>query len=243
MNALERLGGETWFRLGDSDMATHLWRTQALAACGDLQSVTARLARQMGIGCQIYPMSNDPVRTAVFSDEGVLPFQHYFVRRQCEPAVNGFQFEGIETAQSNSEVQALLQAETLSAVVICPSNPFVSIDPILQIQGQWQSISANAAPVIAVSPIVAGLAIKGPAAKMMQELNMPVTALGVAQHYAEQYPGLLDIFVIDSSDAALAPAIRDTGLEVAVRPTIMRSREDKQALARSVLQLAGYATQ
>jgi LPPG:FO 2-phospho-L-lactate transferase len=237
MGALERLGGETWFRLGDQDLATHLWRTAQLAAGATLTGVTTALARQLGVTTPVLPMSDDPVQTLVQSDEGDLPFQSYFVRRRCEPAVKGFKFEGIEAARPNPAVMRLLEDRDLKLVVLCPSNPFVSLDPVLQLPGLWRALRTSAATVVAVSPIVGGLAIKGPAAKIMQELGLPVSALGVAEHYQRHYPGLLDCFVIDHADGTLEQAIRDTGMEVAVAQTMMREREDKRSLARSVLQL------
>jgi LPPG:FO 2-phospho-L-lactate transferase len=136
-------------------------------------------------------------------------------------------------------VMGLLQGDSLTAIVVCPSNPFVSIDPVLQIPGLWPALSDHPAPLVLVSPIVAGRAIKGPAAKMMAELGVPVTALEVARHYCDRYPGLLDYFVIDESDATLAAGIASLGVEVAVGPTVMNSREDKQRLARFVLDLVG----
>lgn len=241
MGALEQLGGETWFRLGDRDLATHLWRTQALAnGAGFLQMVDV-LARRLGIDCNIHPMSENPVRTMLGTDEGDLSFQHYFVRRQCEPAVSAICFEGIESAQPNPMVMQLLASNTPDAIIICPSNPFVSVDPILQIPGMWQALRDCSAPVIAVSPIVAGMALKGPAAKMMQELKLPVSALAVAKYYSERYPGLLSGFVIDNSDASLQGEIGVLGMNVTVTNTIMRSREEKQQLAQTVLRTAGLA--
>ncbi|MCB1705425.1 MAG: 2-phospho-L-lactate transferase [Halioglobus sp.] len=239
MDALARLGGDTWFRLGDQDLATHLRRTALLAQGDNLLQVTDLLARQLGIASHIHPMCDSAVRTTVHCEDRDLPFQHYFVKEQCAPAVTGFSFAGIADACPNERVMALLDSGAVSAVIVCPSNPFVSIDPILQVPGLWQALRDAPVPVILVSPIVAGLALKGPAAKMMAELAVPVTARGVAQHYCEQYPGLLDCFVIDDSDATLASDIAALGVEVAVTPTIMKSREDKQQLARSVLALAG----
>ena len=166
-----------------------------------------------------------------------MPFQHYFVREQCEPAVTGFSFEGISAARPNRKVMRLLHDNTFSRVVVCPSNPFVSVDPILHIPGLWLALRDNPAPVVLVSPIVAGRALKGPAAKMMEELGVPVTALGVAQHYCARYPGLLDYFVIDESDATLAAEIGELGVEVAMTSTVMKTRDDKQRLARFVLEL------
>jgi len=237
MEALQRLGGETWFRLGDKDMATHLWRTRQLAAGKSLLELTDRLARQLGVLSHVHPMAEDPVRTTVHSGEQQMPFQHYFVREQCEPAVTGFSFEGISAARPNRKVMRLLHDNAFSSVIVCPSNPFVSVDPILHIPGLWLALRDNPAPVVLVSPIVAGRALKGPAAKMMAELGVPVTALGVAQHYCARYPGLLDYFVIDESDATLAADIGELGVEVAMTSTVMKSREDKQRLARFVLQL------
>jgi LPPG:FO 2-phospho-L-lactate transferase len=231
MAALEDLGGATWFRLGDRDLATHLWRSQALADGDSLSAVTDALRRRLGISCRILPMSDDAVRTIVHSAEGDLPFQHYFVRRRCEPAVSGFSFAGLEQARPAPEVIAWLGAPDLQAIVICPSNPFVSVDPILKVPGLTAAIAASPARVVAVSPIVGGLALKGPAAKMMAELGLPVTAQAVAEHYQ----GLIDTFVLDDSDAALAAGIEQLGVEVLITPTIMRERRDKQQLARRVL--------
>lgn len=240
MAALEDIGGETWFRLGDRDMATHLWRTRQLAAGGRLAAVTADLAARLGIATKVYPVSDDPISTIVHTTLGDLPFQHYFVREQCEPVVSGFSFEGISAAHPNREVMHGLQRDAYGGIVICPSNPFVSIDPILQVPGLWMAVRNSPAPVVLVSPIVAGQAIKGPAAKMMAELGADASALEVARHYCSRYPGLIDCFVIDESDAKLAGPIGELGLEVAVMSTIMKSREDKQALAGHCLQLAGY---
>jgi LPPG:FO 2-phospho-L-lactate transferase len=239
MEGLEALDGDTWFRLGDKDLATHLWRTQALAEGRGLADVVDSLALSMGIENKIYPMSEDAVRTIVCTEEGELPFQHYFVRLQCQPAVTGFRFEGIGEAQPNQALLNQLAARPPAAIVLCPSNPFVSIDPILQVPGMDSALADCGAPIIAVSPIVAGMAIKGPAAKMMAELQLPVGAVAVAQHYCDRYPGLLSSFVIDDSDAILAPEIRSLGLDVTVTNTIMNSRSDKQRLAQFILDMAG----
>ena len=239
MESLEQLGGETWFRLGDRDLATHLWRTQALAQGRGFAEVVDSLAVAMGIENKVYPMSEDPVRTTVCTAEGNLAFQHYFVRLQCEPKVTGFRFEGIESARPNPALLRQLAQRSPDAIIICPSNPFVSIDPILLVPGMSHALAACNSPIIAVCPIVAGMAIKGPAAKMMAELQLPVDAAAVARHYCEHYPGLLSGFVIDESDAILAPQIRTLGLDVAVTNTIMKSRTDKQRLAQFVLNMAG----
>ncbi len=239
MAALEELGGETWFRLGDRDMATHLWRTLELAAGRGLAEVTGELAARLGVTCQIHPMTEDRVRTRVQVADGNLPFQEYFVRHQCEPQVTGFQFDGISAARPDRQLMSLLQGGDVSRVVICPSNPYVSIDPILQVPGLWLALRDISAPVILVSPIVGGKALKGPAAKMMAELGVPVTVQGVAEHYSARYPDLLDYFVIDDADATLADSIGELGMQVAVTGTIMNSLEQKQQLARFVMSLGG----
>ncbi|QIB64494.1 2-phospho-L-lactate transferase [Kineobactrum salinum] len=234
--ALESLSADTWFRLGDRDLATHLWRTGQLAAGCSLSTLTAELARRLGVTARLYPMSDDRVSTVVHSDEGDLPFQHYFVRRQCQPRVGGFSFAGLAEARLQADIVALCRQQAVSGVIICPSNPFVSVAPILQLDGCWQLLRELRGPVLAVCPIVGGRAIKGPAAKMMAELALPVTALGVAEYYARHYPGLVDIFVIDHSDATLAADIQMLGMEVRVTATVMQTRADKQALAQDCLQ-------
>jgi LPPG:FO 2-phospho-L-lactate transferase len=239
MDALERLRGDTWFRLGDNDLATHLWRTAQIEEGASLLQITDTLARQLGIHSHIHPMCEERVSTIVHSEGRNLPFQHYFVREQCKPPVTGFSFEGIAQASPNPNVMALLADEAFSAIVVCPSNPFVSVDPILQIPQMWTTLRDSAARLVLVSPIVGGIALKGPAAKMMSELGVPVTALGVAQHYCDLYPDLLDCFVIDESDATLAPDIASLGVEVVIAPTIMNNLGDKQRLAQCVLGLVG----
>ncbi|MCZ6830768.1 MAG: 2-phospho-L-lactate transferase [Gammaproteobacteria bacterium] len=235
--ALETLGGETWFRLGDRDLATHIQRSQLLAEGHTLSQVTRRLCQQLGVQYPLWPMSDDEVSTVVHTGEGALPFQHYFVRRQCEPAVTGFEFAGIDAARPQPDFMAQLASSDLSGVIICPSNPFVSVDPILGLPGVRQALRECKAPVIAVSPIVAGMAIKGPAAKMMAELGVPVTALAVAQHYQ----GVIDCFVVDESDAKLAASIEQLGMTVAVSSTIMKTLAEREALASAIIELAESA--
>jgi LPPG:FO 2-phospho-L-lactate transferase len=234
MDALAGLGGETWFRLGDLDFATHLQRGALLRGGASLSAATRALCRHFGIEYAVWPMSDEAVRTLVDTDAGELNFQHYFVREQCRPAVRGFRFEGIERARPQAQFIDLLSDAQLAAVIICPSNPFVSIDPILQLPGVDAALRDTGAPVVAVSPIVGGIALKGPAAKMFTELQLPSTALAVAEHYGD----LLDGFVIDVADAALAPAIEALGVAVHVTQTVMQTLEDRIALARDVLQFA-----
>jgi len=232
--ALERLGGDTWFQLGDQDLATHLLRTQALAQGKTLTEVTELLSQSLNAGVRLLPMSDDPVRTMIETATGELSFQHYFVRDRCAPAVSGFRFEGIETAKAQTEFIQLLQSDELAAVVICPSNPFVSVEPMLSLPGVRAALKQSRAPVVAVSPIVAGMAIKGPAAKMMQELSMPASAQAVANYYGD----LLDGFVIDESDAFQAEAIEALGIKTLVTPTIMNDLGDRIDLAQQVVKFS-----
>lgn len=233
--ALEQLGGESWFRLGDRDLATHLERSQRLAKGQPLSAITRYLCRQLGVHHSVIPMSNDAVRTTMkMAAGGELSFQEYFVREQCQPTITGYYFDGIEQAQPQQQLMELLAGEQLSAIIICPSNPFVSVEPILKLNGVRQAMIDNAAPVIAVSPIVAGLAIKGPTAKMMRELSMPVTATAVVEYYGE----LIDGFVLDQSDQSLQATIAELGVEVCCVNTVMKSLQDRINLASEVLSFA-----
>jgi len=234
LGALERLGGETWFRLGDLDLATHLHRGKRLREGASVTAVTGELCAALGVAHAVWPMSDDPVRTMVRSGASELAFQHYFVREQCRPAISGFRFEGLERARPQPRLVDALAAERVEAVVICPSNPFVSVDPILNLPGLRGMLHACGAPVIAVSPIVAGHALKGPAAKMMAELGLPVSALEVARHYGD----LLDGFVLDQLDADQAAAVEALGVRVEVAQTVMKSAQDRTALADGVLGFA-----
>lgn len=238
LEALEELGGDTWFRLGDLDIATHLQRGELLRRGLTLSAATTELCRHFNIGHTVLPMSDDPVSTLVSTDAGELSFQHYFVREQCQPAVRGFRFSGIETARPQPQFIEQLHSETLAAVIVCPSNPFVSIDPILQLVGVRAALVDTAAPVIAVSPIVGGAAIKGPAAKMLRELNMPCSTLTVAEYYRD----MLDGIVIDRIDADLADAIEALGIAVHITQTVMHSLDDRIQLANEVLAFAERLT-
>ena len=230
METLERLGGETWFRLGDRDLALHVRRRALLAAGLGLTAATAALAPSLGVQHAVLPMTDDPVRTRVLTPEGPLAFQHYFVRDRCRPTALGFEFAGAAKARLNPRIPFA----DLTAVVICPSNPFVSVDPILAVPGMTDALQAANVPVVAVTPIVGGKAIKGPTAKMMRELGVPATAEAVARHYA----GLATHFVIDRVDAACEAAVRGLGMRTAVTQTVMASLADRVALARGVLDLA-----
>jgi LPPG:FO 2-phospho-L-lactate transferase len=232
MQALERLGGETWFKLGDRDLATHALRTQALHSGATLSEVTLNLFRRMGVGCRVAPMSDDPVRTLVDSDEGVLAFQDYFVRRRCEPAVKSIRYEGASTSSPSEAFRQAMASERLEGIVLCPSNPFLSVRPILQVAGVEDMLRQSPAPIVAVSPIIGGAAVKGPAAKIMRELGVEVTALGIAKIYA----GLVRGLIIDEQDAHLKSEIEATGMAVAVTDTLMRSDADQRRLAAFALE-------
>ena len=231
MESLRALGGADWFKLGDRDLATHVLRTDMLARGRSLSEITRQLCEQMGVRHRLLPMSDDAVSTVLDTDEGELSFQDYFVRRQCQPAVSDYRFDGVEDAQAQRQLMDLLRDPQLDAVLICPSNPFVSVAPILAISGVREAMQQSAAPVIAVSPIVGGKAIKGPAAKMMRELQLPASALEVARFYR----GLLDGFVIDDCDESQTAAIEALGMSCLVTPTVMHSLQDKTRLARELM--------
>ncbi len=221
---IEKLGGPNWFRLGDQDFGTHLERTRRLKEGQLLSQVTKDFCAAWGIKHTILPMTNSPVRTMVDTDEGELAFQEYFVHRQCKPRVKGFRFDGIEAAASADGAREAL--ESADAIVICPSNPWVSVDPILRV---IQKINK---PVIAVSPIIGGKTVKGPAAKMYAELNIEPSALAVAGHYRT----LLSGFVLDTVDAHLSDKIETKTL---VTDTLMNNLTDRTRLAMDVLNFIG----
>jgi LPPG:FO 2-phospho-L-lactate transferase len=231
MAVLDSLGGETWFRLGDGDLAMHVERTRRLRAGERLTEVTRGLARRLGIEAVVLPMSDEPVRTLVDTDAGTLTFQHYFVRERCAPVVRGLRFDGAERATMTAEVRAVLSSPTLEAILLCPSNPYLSVDPLLAVPGFRDALVHAEAPRIAVSPIVGGRAIKGPAAKIMHELGLEVAARTVASHYE----GLIDGFVLDEADAAEADP---TGVPTLVTATVMRTLEDREHLADACLDFA-----
>jgi len=231
MRVLETLGGETWFRIGDGDLALHIERTRRLAAGETLSGVIADLARRFGISADIVPMSDDPVRTEINTSEGQLAFQDYFVRRRCEPRVVSLEFTGAAAARPSAGVIAALRAPSLEAIVICPSNPYLSIDPILAVVGMRALLRAGTAPVIAVTPLVAGQAIKGPTAKIMRELGVPLTPRSVVQHYG----ALIDAFVLDERDRELACAF---DCPVHITNTVMATIADRERLAQEVMQFA-----
>ncbi|HTK44164.1 MAG TPA: 2-phospho-L-lactate transferase [Patescibacteria group bacterium] len=232
---LERYGEETWFRLGDRDLATHVVRTARLRR-GDRPTDIARdLQRALGVRAVILPMSDQPVRTEVLTDDGWLAFQDYFVRLHQEPEVRDLRFRGIDDASSTPEVDAALEAA--EAIVIAPSNPFVSVRPILSVAGieaGLQTARSRGASVVAVSGIVGGVALKGPADRMLMSLGHEASALGVAR----QYTGIADTFVLDRLDEALEPPIRELGLRTVVTDTVMAGDPGRARLAAEVLEAA-----
>jgi len=231
MEALKGLGGETWFQLGDGDLALHVHRSWQLGRGATLSEVTAQLCRALAIDIRVLPMTDDPVRTRVLTAQGWLDFQEYFVHRQCRPVVREFMFAGAETARALPEALAALKGRELRAIIICPSNPFVSIDPILAVPGIRAAIQESAAPVVAVTPIIGGKAVKGPAAKMMAELGLDVSGAAVARRYA----GIIDGFVVDQADPLPEPQPGVTFFRAA---TLMNSTDDRLRLAHTTLQAA-----
>lgn len=234
MKSLSSIGGEDWFQLGDRDLAVHIERTRMLGEGESLSTVTARFAAKMGVRHAIVPMSDQVVSTVVETKSGDLPFQHYFVRDRCEHVVTGVRFEGADAAKPAPAIQAALDDPDLGAIVICPSNPFLSVDPVLAIPGMRDALKNHAAPVVAVSPIVGGRAIKGPTAKMMSELGMPTTSESVARHYGD----LLDGFILDEIDPVDALKVDRLGVRTMMSKTVMRSLGDRAHLAEVALNFA-----
>jgi len=232
LDALEQLGGDTWFRLGDADIATHLRRTELLSTGMTLSRVTSELCDRLGVQCTLAPMSDDRVRTVALTDAGEMAFQEYFVHRRCEPILSGLRFDGVETAAPSPAFQAALREAAV--LVFCPSNPFVSVGPILAVPGVREAVAGLSGARVAVSPIIGGQAVKGPAAKMLVELGEEPSATAVARRYR----GLCDVFVLDEVDAALAPEVAALGMRPAITQTLMLSEYDKVELARLVLKVA-----
>jgi LPPG:FO 2-phospho-L-lactate transferase len=231
MESLKAIGGPDWFRLGDRDLAMHVIRAQWLQRGETLTAFARHIRQRMGIHAHILPMSDDPVRTMVDTTEGPLAFQNYFVERGCKPVVTGIRFDGSERARPSPELLQAFARPDLAAIVICPSNPYLSVDPLLSIAGIRTALSAATAPVVAVSPLIGGQAVKGPTAKIMAELGIAATAQAIAAHYQD----LLDGLVIDASDAAEAPRL---GIPTEITRTLMRDMDDRERLARDVLLFA-----
>jgi LPPG:FO 2-phospho-L-lactate transferase len=223
----KKLGGPGWFNLGDQDLGTHLERTRRLKEGASLSQITRDFCKAWGVEHTVLPMSDQPVRTMVDTDEGELAFQEYFVHRRCEPHVKGFRFDGVDVAEPAAGAYEALQSA--DAVVICPSNPWVSIDPILRVIPKIEK------PVYAVSPIIGGQTVKGPAAKMYRELGIEPSALAVANHYRN----LLSGFILDTTDAHLVESVKGLKMQVLATDTIMGNTDDRKQLAMKVLKFIG----
>ena len=234
--ALARLGQPDWFLLGDQDLATHVTRTALLRQGHTLTEVTAHLCHQLGVEHPLLPMTDAPVATVVETRDGDLAFQEYFVRRRWQPVVTGLRYQGADQAVPGAAVVEALEKATL--IVFGPSNPLLSIDPLLAVPGLRRRIAASPAPRVAVSPIIGGQAVKGPAAKIMSELGMQVSPVGVAAHYGDLLTGIL----LDEEDRTLRERLEDMGLRVAVRPTLMTTPGEKVALAKALLSWAEGVT-
>jgi LPPG:FO 2-phospho-L-lactate transferase len=231
MEALKGVGGEDWFQLGDGDLAMHVERSWRLAKGSTLSEITAHFCRALGIPSQVVPMSEDSVRTRVLTDDGWLDFQEYFVHRQCCPAVRSLEFAGAESARPQPDALAALTRPELRAIIICPSNPFLSVEPILAVPGIRLAIQRSAAPVVAVTPIIGGRAIKGPAAKMMAELGLEVSGAAVARYYRD----IVDGFILDERDPIPEPV---EGINFFRTATLMINDGDRLKLANVALQAA-----
>lgn len=234
MEAIARFEGSDWFRLGDRDLATHVYRTRALQHGLGLAEVTKSLCDAFGIVHRVLPMTDDPLQTIIATDQGDLPFQDYFVRLDCRPRVRSVRFNWVEMARPHPEFAALLNNRELRAVILCPSNPFLSIDPILSLEGVRPGLQSTPAPVVAVSPIVGGKALKGPAARIMEELGMAPGNLALAEYYRD----FLDGLIIDRIDEHEAAAIEKLGIKVKIADTVMRSMQDRIDLAETTLEFA-----
>ncbi|MBN8969249.1 MAG: 2-phospho-L-lactate transferase [Rhizobiales bacterium] len=226
LDIVKRLGGETWFQLGDKDIGLHLMRSMLLDQGLSLSAITAQITRRLGIVHEIAPMTDDIVRTVLDTAAGPLPFQRYFVKARCEPVITGIRYLGAEQARPSAALNRALADPDLSGVFICPSNPYLSIDPILALANVRKMLASTSAPVIAVAPIVGGRAIKGPAIKIMRELAIEPSAAAVAAYYAD----FLDGYIVDAADRVTLP-----GMQVIASQIVMSTLADKVALARRCL--------
>ncbi len=233
---VKELGGQGWFQLGDRDLATHVLRTHKLNSGATLTEVTEELRGALSVGGRILPMSDHPVGTCVETIDGILSFQHYFVLHQARPVVKRISFVSPESSLSPAPAATgVLKRMDLQALIVCPSNPYLSIDPILALDGMRDSISRLSCPVIAVSPVVGGAAIKGPMAKIMSELGIACNPVSIARHYVD----IIDAIVIDDCDRAFQSEIENLGVRVVCAPIVMGSASDRVRLAETVLDFAG----
>jgi LPPG:FO 2-phospho-L-lactate transferase len=231
MESLDAIGGEVWFRLGDRDLAMHIERTRQLRSGISLTEFTDSMAKRLGIAAAVVPMSDDPVSTIVHTNEGALPFQEYFVGRRCEPVLERVEFKNAERARPSAAALAALRDPDLTAIVICPSNPYLSVDPILAVPSMRETIRDAAAPVVALSPLIGGKAVKGPTAKILTELKKDCTPLTIARHYRD----LIDGLIIDRADRYSAAALP---VPVRVTDTLMRTLEDRERVASECVAFA-----
>jgi len=227
------LGLDTWFQLGDRDIALHLRRRELQTLGMPLTQISRALARAFGVPSDILPMCDVAAPTTVVTDRGDMPFQEYFVKHRCAPAVLGFRYGTGGAIAQTDEVRGLLEDETLEGIILCPSNPYLSIAPILEVHGVRELLKKARVPVIAISPIIGGAAVKGPAAKIMRELGLPVSPLAIARHYRD----FLDVMLIDEADAGAAALREESDPEMQTAPILMRTAADRRTLASTCLEL------
>ena len=235
MESLAGLGGDTWFQLGDKDLALNVLRTKLRRSGASLSKVTSQVARKLGISAEIIPMSDSDVRTVLHTDQGTLDFQDYFVRHRCTPVVSGIEFEGAESATPSARFEELLNDPAVEAIVICPSNPYISIDPILAIPTVRNALANHPAPVVAVSPVVNGQSIKGPTSKLMSELDAGSSGEDIAAYYRD----FIDGFVLDCRDSHECAAIERAGIQSFCSNIVMSTLEDRICLAQDVIRFTG----
>ena len=234
MKAMKEIGGETWFKLGDRDLAIHVERTRRLKEGERLSLITSSFCRKFGVKSQIVPATDEPLKTLVKTPEGILSFQHYFVRDQCRPKILALQYEGSENAQPCPPLEEALESSLLQTVVVCPSNPFLSIDPILAVKGVREKLKSSNARVIAVSPIVGGDAVKGPTANNLRDLGFSVSAYTIAKYYSD----FIDGFMLDKGDENEISRIESQGIQVGLAETVMTDLQSKIKLAEDVLRFS-----
>ena len=231
MKAMKEIGGETWFQLGDRDLAIHVERTRRLKEGERLCLLTSSFCRKFGVKSHIVPATDDSLKTLVKTPKGILSFQHYFVRDQCRPKILGLKYEGLENAQPCPALEEALESSLLETVVVCPSNPFLSIDPILAVKGVREKLKSSNARVIAVSPIVGGDAVKGPTANNLRDLGFSVSAFTIAKYYSD----FIDGFMLDKGDENEISRIESLGIQVGLADTVMTNLQSKIKLAEDVL--------
>ena len=234
MKAMKEIGGETWFQLGDRDLAIHVERTRRLKEGERLSLITSSFCRKFGVKSHIVPATDDSLKTLVKTPKGILSFQHYFVRDQCRPKILGLKYEGLENAQPCPALEEALESSLLETVVVCPSNPFLSIDPILAVKGVREKLKSSNARVLAVSPIVGGDAVKGPTANNLRDLGFSVSAYTIAKYYSD----FIDGFMLDKGDENEISRIESLGMQVGLADTVMTDLQSKIKLAEDVLRFS-----